>query len=382
MRTSLRHSLTSLSLLAALLSLGSCGGGDARFEFAEGTPADVGMNAATLEGARTYAFAEGRNTQAVVVVRRGTVVAEWYADGRDASSRGASWSVGKSFASALVGIAIDRGDIPSLDEPMTTYIPEWEGTDKEGMRLLDVMEMASGLEWNEDYDPGAASSSDVIDLVLDASGSLLSVVLDNEVTAPPGTRFNYSSGDAMLLGRVIRVATGMSAGEYAREHLFDPLGIEDAAWWRDRTGDTLTFCCVDMPSRDFARFGQLFLEGGRLGGRRILSEEWVTASTSPSRSYEGYGYMWWLMGNTDVGVPADLYAALGHDGQYIYVIPSLELVVVRNGWYVPYLGDTVADPSLFGRYPSDGIIPTRGTLPPNEWDDAAFLAPIVNSITD
>ena len=190
MRTSLRHSLTSLSLLAALLSLGSCGGGDARFEFAEGTPADVGMNAATLEGARTYAFAEGRNTQAVVVVRRGTVVAEWYADGRDASSRGASWSVGKSFASALVGIAIDRGDIPSLDEPMTTYIPEWEGTDKEGMRLLDVMEMASGLEWNEDYDPGAASSSDVIDLVLDASGSLLSVVLDNEVTAPPGTRFD------------------------------------------------------------------------------------------------------------------------------------------------------------------------------------------------
>jgi hypothetical protein len=92
--------------------------------------------------------------------------------------------------------------------------------------------------------------------------------------------------------------------------------------------------------------------------------------------------MWWLMGNTEVGVPADLYAALGHDGQYIYVIPSLELVVVRNGWYVPYLGDTVADPSLFGRYPSDGIIPTRGTRPPNEWDDAAFLAPIVNSITD
>jgi CubicO group peptidase (beta-lactamase class C family) len=373
--------LFTLPAVVAAAGLSSCSDAG-RFEFAEGAPADVGMDAATLEGARTYAFAEGRNTQAVVVVRRGTIVAEWYADGRDASSRAASWSVGKSVASALVGIALDRGEIPSLDEPMTTYIPEWEGTDKAGMQLRDVMEMASGLEWNEDYDPGAATSSDIIEMVLDSSGSLLSVVLDNEVVAPPGTRFNYSSGDAMLVSRVIQVATGMSAGEYAQRHLFEPMGVSDAAWWRDLSGDSLTFCCVDMPSRDFARFGQLFLDGGRLGGRRVVSAQWVADSIAPSRSYEGYGYMWWLSGNTDEGVPADLYAALGHDGQYIYVIPSLDLVVVRNGWYSPYLGDTVADPSLFGRYPSDGILPSRGTLPPNEWDDAAFLRPIVDSISD
>ncbi|MCA9574377.1 MAG: serine hydrolase [Polyangiales bacterium] len=370
-------------LTFALLSglLGSCAS-DAPFEFAEGTPADVDMDAAVLEGARAYAFAPGRNTQGVVVVRRGTIVAEWYADQRDAASRAASWSVGKSFASALVGIALDRGDIPSLDEPITTYIPEWVGTEKEGMRLRDVMEMASGLDWNEDYDPAEAGASDVIDLVLDQSGSLLSVVLDNPVVAAPGTRFNYSSGDAMLVSRVIRVATGVPAHEYAREHLFEPMGVSDAAWWRDVEGDTLTFCCVDMPTRDFARFGQLFLNGGWLGGRRILSERWVADSIAPSRSYEGYGYMWWLTGNTRDDVPDDLFSARGHDGQYIYVIPSLELVVVRNGWYAPYLGDTVADPSLFGRYPSDGIIPSRGTRPPNEWDDAAFLAPIVDSIRD
>lgn len=378
-----REPLPALALLTAALAtcLGSCAG-DSRFEFAEGTPEDVGMDSTVLEGARTYAFTEGRYTQGVVVVRRGTIVAEWYDPRRDASSRGASWSMAKSFTSALVGIAIDRGEIPSVDEPMTTYIPEWEGTEKEGMRLRDVLEMASGLEWNEDYDPAAAGGSDIIEMVLDSSGSLLSVVLDNPVTAPPGTRFNYSSGDTMLLSRVLSVATGMSAGDYAREHLFEPMGVSDGAWWRDLSGDTLTFCCVDMPSRDFARFGQLFLDGGRLGGRRIVSEEWVRESTSPSRSYEGYGYQWWLEGNVQAGVPEDLYAAEGHDGQYIYVIPSLELVVVRNGWYAPYQGDTVADPSLFGRYPSDGIIPSRGTRPPSDWSDAEFLAPIVASITD
>ena len=375
------RALAFATVAFAAASLGSCASDD-RFEFAEGAPEDVGMDSAVLEGARTYAFTAGRNTQGVVVVRRGTIVAEWYDPRRDATSRGASWSMAKSFTSALVGIALERGEIPSVDEPMTTYIPEWVGTDKEDMVLRDVLEMASGLEWNEDYDAGSAGHSDIIEMVLDTSGSLLSVVLDNPVTSPPGTHFNYSSGDTMLLSRVLSVATGMSAGEYAQEHLFGPMGVSDGAWWRDTSGDTLTFCCVDMPSRDFARFGQLFLNGGRLGGRRILSEEWVAESTSPSRSYEGYGYQWWLEGRTQTGVPEDMYAAIGHDGQYIYIIPSLELVVVRNGWYAPYLGETVADPALFGRYPSDMIIPSRGTWPPSDWSDAEFLAPIIASITD
>ena len=176
------RALAFVSATLAATSLGSCAS-DSRFEFAEGTPEDVGMDSAVLDGARTYAFAEGRNTQGVVVVRRGTVVAEWYDPRRDASSRGASWSMAKSFTSALVGIALERGEIPSIDEPMTTYIPEWVGTDKEGMVLRDVLEMASGLDWNEDYDTAAAGDSDIIDMVLNSSGSLLSVVLDNDVLA-------------------------------------------------------------------------------------------------------------------------------------------------------------------------------------------------------
>lgn len=370
-------------LLPLLLLLLSCGDDDAPFRFAEGAPEDVGMDAAVLEGAREYAFAEGRHTQGVVVVRRGVIVAEWYAPDRGPESLGASWSVGKSFASATVGIALDRGEIPSVDEPMTTYIPEWEGTHNEGVTLRDVLEMASGLSWVEDYDITNIAGSDIAQLVLDEGGDLLGPVLDNERAHPPGTRFNYSSGDAMLLSRVISAATGMSAGDYAQQHLFEPMGIDNAAWWQDQQGQTLTYCCVDMSSRDFARFGQLFLNGGELGGRRIVSEAWVRESTAPSRSWGGYGYQWWRSGFDDPNLPDDTYSARGHDGQYIYVIPSEELVVVRNGLYAPYWqGTTVAEPNLFAVYPSDGIFPGRGTVPPDSWDDSAFLGPVLASIVE
>jgi len=182
----------------------------------------------------------------------------------------------------------------------------------------------------------------------------------------------------MLLSRVIASATGMSVAEYADAHLFGPLGFE-GRWWRDQNGDTLTYCCLDMPSRAFAAFGQLYLEGGTLDGEAIVPAAWVEASLQPSESYPGYGHQWWLIG-AEPGIPEDTVAAIGHNGQYVYVIPSLELVVVRNGRYAPYGGEAVADPSLFVRYPSDGLIAGRGTVGPDSWDDAAFLGPIVDSI--
>jgi hypothetical protein len=363
-------------VLFGIFLLGACGGDDAIDDGWDVTsPEAEGMDADTLEGARDYAFQAGKNTQGVVVVRHGKIAAEWYAPSADVSSYGASWSMGKSVASALIGIAIEQGHIADLDVPIADYLPSWEGTEKEAITLRSVMTMSSGLDWLESYAISDFNDSDVIAMVV-AEGSQLAVVEAQPVVAAPGTVFNYSSGDAMLLSEVLEQATGMSAGAYAQAELFGPLGIEGADWWRDTADDTLTYCCLDMRSRDFARFGQLYLEGGE----GIVPAAWVEDSLTPSAVYEGYGYMWWLIGETDPALPADTYAAIGHDGQWIYVIPSLDLVVVRNGLYGKFDGDSLATPTLFDVYPSNGLVEDAGTAPPDSWTDADFLGPVIDSI--
>lgn len=114
----------------------------------------------------------------------------------------------------------------------------------------------------------------------------------------------------------------------------------------------------------------------------MISERWIDASLSPSPSYIGYGYLWWLPGRTNTKLPADTFAANGVDGQHIYVIPSLDLVVVRNGHYDKHVGEAVADPYLYALYPSFGLVEGAGTIPPDTWSDDEFLGPIVNAVSD
>ncbi len=340
-------------------------------------PDDRSISDAALEEVRSYAFADGRNTQGMVIVHDGAIVAEWYADGADADSWGASWSVAKSFTSALIGIAVEEGKIPSLDEPMTTWYPEWADRGLGDVTLRDVLQMAPGLEWNENYDPGGGTS-DIIRMVLTEKDQL-AYAETRPRNAEAGTEFSYSSGTTMLLSGVLAQATGMPADEYAQEKLFGPLGMTKVDWWRDAAGHTLTYCCVDTTSRDFARFGQLYLDGGRWGDEQLVPEDYVEESVEGAPASEDfYGLQWWL---DDVdGVPADLFSANGHDGQYIYVIPSLDLVVVRNSTYVKHDGPPIADPNLFTLYPSDGFIEGKGTLPPDEWDDSRILRPLAEDL--
>ena len=349
-------------------------------DLVEGAPADEGLDATKLEGAKTYAFEPGKNTQGVVVVRHGTIVAEWYAPGADQDSWAASWSMSKSVASALVGIAIDEGKIPSVDVPMTTYYPDWAETGRGDITLRDVLEMSPGLTWEENYSPSSLDTSDVINMVVRESDQL-AYAASRPAEVPPGTAFVYSSGTSMLLSGVLQQATGMEARDYAQQKLWDRIGVDQVEMWTDAEGHTLTYCCVDTTSRGFARFGQLFLDDGAWGSEQVVPESWVAASVAGSRAAPTtYGLQWWL---DDVsGVPADMFSAQGHDGQFIYVIPSLDLVVVRNGTYAKEDGPPVADPTLFAHYPSDGLIPGKGTIAPDRWDDSAFLTPIVESIND
>jgi CubicO group peptidase (beta-lactamase class C family) len=342
-------------------------------------PEDHGMDSAVLAGARDYAFQDGKYTQGVVVVRGGVIVAEWYEDGRDASSFGTSWSVAKSFTSALIGIAIEEGLIDSVDTSMAEFFPDWRDTAKEAITLRHVLWMSSGLLWDEDYTPDDLSN--IIQMIVFEPDHLVYAAAQ-PAEVPPGTRFSYSSGDTMLLSGVLEAVTGKTVGEYAREKLFAPLGMDPVDWWRDAAGHTATYCCLDTPSRQFAKFGLLYLRGGRWENRQVVPAEWVSASITSSDVWEGYGYQWWLTGRTHPSLPDDLYDADGHDGQFIYVIPSLDLVVVRNSHYDKYPGPPIADPSLWARLPSDGLIPGQGTIPPDSWSDADFLAPIIASIRD
>ncbi|CAN5801431.1 hypothetical protein BH23ACT2_BH23ACT2_20390 [soil metagenome] len=341
------------------------------------SPEDRGMDPAMLEEARDYAMAEERNTQGVVVVHDGAIVAEWYDDGADAESWAASWSMAKSFTSALIGIAIEEGTIPGVEEPMTTYYPDWEGTDAEDITLRDVLQMSSGLDWTETYNPADVAESDIIALVLNEDDHL-AYAAGRPAAEEPGTVWNYSSGDTMLLSGVLEQATGMTADEYAAEKIFEPIGMEQVEWWRDVEGQTLTYCCLDTTSRDFARFGLLYERDGMWGDEQVVPASWVEESVEPAPASDGYAYQWWLY---DVeGAPDDLYAASGFDGQWIYVMPSLDLVVVRNGTYGKDPGDPVADPSLFAKYPPQGLVPDRGTVGPESWDHAEFLGPIIESL--
>lgn len=346
-------------------------------EWVVSTPEEHGIDPAGLEAAREYAFAEGRNTQGLVVVHNGEIVGEWYADGAGPDSWAASWSMAKSFTSAVVGIAIEEGEIPGVDEPMSTYIPGWSGSDREPITIRDVLHMASGLEWNESY-AGTAGESNIVQMVT-GEGDQLAYAAARPAAQPPGTVWNYSSGDSMLLSGVVEEATGKPLDEYATDVLLDPIGMQQVEWWRDVEGHTLGYCCFDTTSRDFARLGVLYARGGRWGDEQVVPEAWVEESLVPLDVSEGeYGYQWWLTDHD--GLPTEMFAAQGHDGQYVYVIPSLDLVVVRNGTYVKDPGPPVADPTLFTKYPSDDIIPGRGTVPPESWDTAELLAPIVAAV--
>jgi len=343
------------------------------------SPESNGIEPTVLEQARTYAFAEGRNTQGVVVVHDGVIVAEWYAPGVGVDSWATSWSMAKSVTSALIGIAIDDGLIPSIDEPMSTWFPEWEGTPREEITLRDVLHMESGLAWDEVYSPGAAASSEIIVMGLSQLDHLAYAADQPRADGP--ARFNYSSGDSMLLSGVIEQATGMSAAEYAEAELFEPLGIDQVEWWQDAAGHTLTYCCIDSTSRDFARFGLLYLRDGRWGDEQVVPADWVEASvTDTAATSDRYGYQWWLRPRE--GDLPSRYSARGHDGQYIHVIPELDLVVVRNGTYNKTDCEPVADPNLFTCYPPEGLVPGKGTIGPDEWSDEDFLGPIVASLPE
>jgi CubicO group peptidase (beta-lactamase class C family) len=349
-------------LFAASLLLVSCGGNENKApgegqptpqaqaavwpgaDWEVSTPEGEGMDATRLEDVASYC--EQHKCGAVVVTRHGRIVWERYWGEWDESTTDNSMSMSKSVTDALVGIAISEGKIKSVDESVADFIPEWRGTDKAEITVRNLLSMTSGLLWDQ-------SSSVSADLAtMSASDDQAAYVISRPRFHAPGTDWYYSNGDAQLFSAVIKAATGMEVGQYAQEKLFGPIGMKGATWLTDKTGHTVTYCCVFTTARNFARFGYLFLRNGRWNDQQVVPADWVKESTERSQSENlSYGFYWWLADLPDV--PKDMFMEVGSWTKRTYVIPSLDIVAVRIG----------ADDD-------------------ETWDDNAFLKPIVEAVKD
>ena len=259
----------------------------------------------------------------LIVVKNGDVLMEHYAPDHAKDSRWVTFSVTKSVTSLLIGAAIQDGYIDSTDDPIVKYLPRLAGTEYGESRVRDILQMASGIAWNEDYqDP----ESDVA-----RAGALNGVELTDYLgqlprVAEPGTRFNYNTAESNLLGEMLRSAIGMNAAPYLSQKIWQPMGMEyDANWLLSLPQDRETGgCCISATLRDYARLGLLALADGVLpDGTRVVPEGWLAASATPSQGYEGYGYKWWLYGDKRFG-------ARGVFGQAIFVDPKANVVIAAH----------------------------------------------------
>jgi CubicO group peptidase (beta-lactamase class C family) len=284
---------------------------------------------------RAEDFAESTYTDALLFLNQGRVVHEAYLNKSDRSTRFLSSSMAKSLNSVLVGLAIEDGHIASVDNPVTTYVPELAGTGYEGATLRNLLEMRSGVAWVDNFfAPGPARDAHVAAFVAN-SARYTDWALDAERAHAPGDVFNYNGLDAALVGLVVERAAGRALSAFMTERLWRPAGMEsDASYVLDGppgVGREFTAGAFNATLRDYGRIGQMMLDGGEANSRQVLPPAWVEESTRPSTHVEGetgvpglgYGYFWWTV------LGSNAFVALGGGGQFIYVDPATETVIVK-----------------------------------------------------
>jgi CubicO group peptidase (beta-lactamase class C family) len=276
----------------------------------------VGSGQRDLDG-----FLGSTGTTAFIVIQDDAVVYERYFNGDGRSSIQTSFSVAKSYLSALVGIAIDEGFL-RLDDPITEHIPELLDRDRRFARITveDLISMASGLRYVENSLPWGDDAQTYY------SANLRELAMeDTEIVEPPG-RWHYNNYNPLLVGMALERTTGMPVARYLEEKLWAPMGAEfDASWSIDSEdhGFEKMESGINARAIDFARLGVLYLHGGEWGGRQIVPAEWVETSTGPQAAPH-YGYWWWVERD-------GAFLARGNHGQLVYVDPSRDVVIARFG---------------------------------------------------
>ncbi len=278
-------------------------------------------------------YLEASGTTAFLVIHDDKLLYERYFNGYDETSVNTSFSMAKSFASALVGIAIDEGHIKSVDEPITNYIPELLEKDErfESITIRHLLTMSSGIKYEEGGNLPWSEEAD--DTKTYYSTDLRELALNCRIEGKPGQYFEYNNYNPLLVGLILERATAMPVARFMEEELWKPMGMEaDGSWSLDSTssGFEKMESGVNARARDFARFGMLFAKEGKWGGEQLISQGWIEESTRPDATTDpssDYQYFWWV----DTPDGKNHFSARGNFGQYIYVAPEKDLVIVRLG---------------------------------------------------
>lgn len=277
-------------------------------------------------------------TDGLIILHNNKTLYEEYWNGNDRYSKHISWSVAKSFLSALIGIAIDEGLIDSIDDPTTKYLPEFKGTGYDGVKIKNLLQMSSGVAFNEDY---ADPNSDINKFGRATARGMpfkdFAKTLKNG--REQGTYNHYVSIDTQVLALILESVTNMPLREYLYKKIWNKIGMENEAYYiTDKTGMDLALGGLNATLRDYAKFGYLYLNNGNWLGEQIVPEQWVIDSHTPDASHLmpnagdelsssewGYGYQWWVPGD-----PMTDYTAHGVYNQFVYVDPVSGVVIAKT----------------------------------------------------
>lgn len=263
-----------------------------------------------------------KNVVGLLVIKDGDIVYERYGLGNDENSVWISWSVAKSVTSMLIGAAIEDGYITSVDDKVTDYLPHLKDSSYDQTTIRNLLQMASGVEWTEDY---ADKKSDINKAPFDTLG-LYEYLRNKPRAAAPGDKFNYNTAETNIAGDLLRSAIGNNLSTYLAEKIWQPFGMgADANWMLSQPGGgEQGGCCISATLRDYGRIGLFALKNGQLAdGTQVMPKNWMAESTQPSKGFDGYGYFWWLN-------PDGSYQGVGIFGQAIYVNPKTNVVVALH----------------------------------------------------
>jgi len=303
--------------------------------------ADVGIDAEKIfKLSQQINDGKYEGQRSLVIIKDGKLAYEAYYDDYDSDDLYRIYSVSKSVTSLLIGIALDKGLIKSVNEPILELLPQYSNIildeRKKKILLKHSLTMSPGFEWDEENIPFSDSKNSHTQM--DNTDDWFEFVLTRELDFDPGRKWVYNTGNTHLLSGIIKEKTGLYANEFAEKYLFEPLGITEYEWNTDPMG----YPCVGgssgglrLKTTDLAKIGQMILDGGKWKGKQILSEEWIKESTGShiqATQVNQYGYQWWLMNYTIKGKRLEAICGFGYGGQSLQIFPDLNMVIAITSW--------------------------------------------------